>query len=64
MRRYQKAVPERNKQAEAHRGFTESMDAKDVASWTAMCEAWEADVFPKTVKNPYHIETAGEYQFV
>ncbi|KDR65173.1 hypothetical protein GALMADRAFT_82182, partial [Galerina marginata CBS 339.88] len=56
MRRYRAAVPERNKQIEAHRGFTASLDSDDVAKWTMMCEDWESDVFPKTVANPYHVK--------
>ncbi|PPR05757.1 hypothetical protein CVT26_008661 [Gymnopilus dilepis] len=58
MRRYQKALPERNKQKEAHRGFTAPLDAKDVSAWKTMCEKWEADTFLKSVKNPYHVESS------
>jgi len=57
MQRYRKAVPERNQQVEAHRGFTASMDPVDVALWTNMCENWENDVFPKTAENPYHVKS-------
>jgi hypothetical protein len=38
MRRYRMAVPERNRQVEAHRGFTASLDDSDVAEWMKMCE--------------------------
>jgi len=27
-----------------------------------MCEAWDADIIPKKVPNPYHTEGLGEYQ--
>ncbi|PPR02922.1 hypothetical protein CVT26_009777 [Gymnopilus dilepis] len=58
-RRYRKAVPERNRQTEAHRGFTASLDAKDVDVWTKMCEEWEAAPFPRAdIASPYHVEGA------
>ncbi|KDR66325.1 hypothetical protein GALMADRAFT_1156932 [Galerina marginata CBS 339.88] len=56
MRRYKKALPERNRQVEAHCGFTASLDAADVEKWTAMCDAWESDSFPKSVPNPYEVK--------
>ena len=60
MNRYRKAVPERNKQVEAHRGFTASINPDDIKQWTGMCERWEAAEFPKNnVDNPYHIESTG-----
>ncbi|PPQ82081.1 hypothetical protein CVT26_003681 [Gymnopilus dilepis] len=56
MRKYQRAVPERNRQTEAHRGFTESIDSADVAKWTQMCERWERAEFPRDkVESPYHV---------
>ena len=61
MRRYQKAIPERNKQVEAHQGFTASIDPQDVATWKKMCRKWEADVFPKSVPNPYHVESSSKF---
>ena len=61
MRRYQKALPERNKQAEAHRGFTASLNPKDVERWTKMCEQWGAEGFPRTMESPYSIEGASMY---
>lgn len=51
------AVPERNRQVEAHRGFTASLDDSDVAEWMKMCEEWEKAEYPrKEVENPYHIK--------
>jgi len=47
MQKYCKAVPEKNRQVEAHRGFTAAIDPVDIALWTTMCETWESDVFPK-----------------
>ncbi|KDR67155.1 hypothetical protein GALMADRAFT_80104 [Galerina marginata CBS 339.88] len=58
MRRYQKALPERNKQVEAHNGFTSSLNPDDVAEWTKMCEDWDRDEFPRSVENPYYVEGA------
>ncbi|PPQ73936.1 hypothetical protein CVT26_006557 [Gymnopilus dilepis] len=56
MRKYQKAVPERNRQTEAHRGFTESISPADVAKWTQMVEQWEQAVYPRDkLDNPYHV---------
>ena len=62
MKRYKKAVPERNKQSNAHDGFTASLNPTDVAKWESMCETWEADIFPKSVENPYHVATASKYK--
>lgn len=64
MKRYQKALPERNKQAEAHRGFTASLNPSDVAEWTQLCEEWESDVFPKDAKNPYYVEGKSKTYYV
>ncbi|PPR05742.1 hypothetical protein CVT26_008495 [Gymnopilus dilepis] len=56
MRRYQKALPERNRQAEAHRGFSESINPSDVAQWTKLCEDWENAAFPREkFESPYHV---------
>ena len=61
MRRYRKALPERNRQTEAHRGFTASLDPDDVAKWTEMCENWEEAVYPKKkVENPYHVKSVSK----
>ena len=61
-RRYRKAVPERNRQTEAHRGFTASLDAKDVDVWTKMCEEWEAAPFLRAdIASPYHVEGASKF---
>ncbi|PPQ82484.1 hypothetical protein CVT26_012847 [Gymnopilus dilepis] len=57
LRKYRGAVAERNIQAEGHRGLTDVLDSKMVASWERMCEEWENDqAFPKKSKNPYHID--------
>ncbi|KAH9480163.1 hypothetical protein JR316_0006761 [Psilocybe cubensis] len=56
LRRYRNAITERNIQTEGHRGLTRSLQKEHkekVEQWEAMCEAWEADTFPKTVPNPY-----------
>ncbi|PPQ97624.1 hypothetical protein CVT26_002547 [Gymnopilus dilepis] len=58
MRRYKKAIPERNKQTEAHRGFTASLQPQDVQAWEKMCEEWDAAVFPRQMESPYAIEAA------
>lgn len=53
IRRYKTAVSERNKQAEAHRGFTESLPPGLIDEWEQMCVDWDTDGFPKTVPSPY-----------
>ncbi|KDR70910.1 hypothetical protein GALMADRAFT_144380 [Galerina marginata CBS 339.88] len=58
MRRYKRAVADRNIQAEGHRGLTESLDADLVASWEELCVEWEADTFPKTKTNPYQTDNS------
>jgi hypothetical protein len=52
-RRYKAAVAERNIQREGHRRLTASLDDRLVATWEAMCVAWEKDVFPKMKASPY-----------
>ncbi|KAF8190121.1 hypothetical protein BJ912DRAFT_850355, partial [Pholiota molesta] len=59
MRRYKAAVAERNRQVEAHRGFTESLPIPMVANWEKISAAWDADRFPKSAPNPFSIEGAG-----
>jgi len=44
-----------NIQAEGHHGLTDSLDPDLVNKWERMCVDWEEDNFPKTKKNPYHI---------
>ncbi|PPQ76635.1 hypothetical protein CVT26_012761 [Gymnopilus dilepis] len=57
LRRFRKAVPERNRQTEAHRGFSASIELGQVAEWTQMCVEWEMAAYPKDkVDNPYHVE--------
>jgi len=53
MRKYRRALAERNIQTEAHRGLTSSLSSKLVAKWEAVCVNWENDGFPRTKKNPY-----------
>ena len=62
MRRYKKAIPERNKQTEAHRGFTASLQPQDVQAWEKMCEEWDAAVFPRQMESPYAIEAASKWR--
>ncbi|KAF9522825.1 hypothetical protein CPB83DRAFT_887328 [Crepidotus variabilis] len=50
------AGTERNRQTEAHRGFTESLSTKIVKEWEESCRKWDSDTVPKTVENPYKIE--------
>lgn len=58
IRKYKAAVIERNRQVEAHRGFTESLPEHLVEEWGNMCAVWEEDGFPKTKPNPYEIKGA------
>lgn len=62
IRRYRAAVADRNKQLEAHRGLTASLKATPglAESWDRMCEAWDADCFPKQLPNPFHVPSDGE----
>ncbi|KAF9470579.1 hypothetical protein BDN70DRAFT_777251, partial [Pholiota conissans] len=62
IRRYKSAVMERNKQVEAHRGFTESLPERLVAEWEAMCAAWDVDKVPKSAPNPYVVASSGMTQ--
>jgi len=60
------ALADRNIQVEGHRGLTDSLDPDLVNKWEKMCVDWEEDNFPKTKKNPYHIDNVGAsicYQF-
>lgn len=60
MRRYKAAISDRNKQVEAHRGFTDSLPTETAEEWEAMCVQWDADGFPKSQPNPYVVDGAGE----
>lgn len=53
MKKYRRALVERNIQVEAHRGLTSSLSSELVTKWEAMCVDWENDGFPRTKKNPY-----------
>lgn len=61
LRKYKAAISERNKQTEAHRGFTASLPKDIVATWEKMCVEWNADSFPKTAPNPYKTESASKF---
>ncbi|KAF8868211.1 hypothetical protein CPB84DRAFT_1697097, partial [Gymnopilus junonius] len=54
--RYKAAVAQRNLQQEGHRSFMQSLDPGLVEKWENMCQAWEADGFPKKIANPYHLD--------
>jgi hypothetical protein len=56
MRRYKAAISERNRQTEAHRGFTESLPSPMVATWEQVCAAWDVDRFPKSSPNPFAVD--------
>ncbi len=56
MRKYKAALAERNIQVEGHRGLTSCLNTKLVASWEAMCVAWEVEGLPKKVPNPYETD--------
>ncbi|PPQ99613.1 hypothetical protein CVT26_009184, partial [Gymnopilus dilepis] len=45
-------------QQEGHRGLTASLEASTVAKWEKLCQVWEAEIFPKKSRNPYHTEDA------
>ncbi|SJL06992.1 uncharacterized protein ARMOST_10334 [Armillaria ostoyae] len=56
-KRYKVAITERNQQEEAHRGFTQSLPPDMVSEWDDLCAAWEADKVPKTVLNPFCVQS-------
>ncbi|KAF8201853.1 hypothetical protein BJ912DRAFT_1054145 [Pholiota molesta] len=56
IRRYKSAIMERNKQVEAHRGFTASLPEDLVTEWELLCAAWDLDSVPKSQPNPYSVE--------
>lgn len=60
-RKYRAAVAERNLQVEAHRGLTESVNAKLTNAWDKVCQLWDDAPYPKTVQNPYEAEEVGEF---
>ncbi|KAF9471428.1 hypothetical protein BDN70DRAFT_820006, partial [Pholiota conissans] len=49
------SMAERNRQVEAHRGFTDSLPPAMVAEWEQMCVVWDANKYPKTAPNPFTI---------
>lgn len=57
-RKLRAAVANRNIQVEAHRGLTEGLDPGTVASWEAVCVAWEKSGFPRKGPNPYQADVA------
>ena len=61
LHRYKSAVSDRNLQKEAHRGISASFEDKVLKVWTSMCIAWEADGFPKSAPNPFHVTETGKY---
>lgn len=60
LRKHKAAVVERNKQTEAHRGFTNSLPKGLVDGWDLMCVEWEQDSFPRTKPCPFMTEGASE----
>lgn len=61
MKRYKAAVSERNRQTEAHRGFTMLLPEAVVGKWEDLCIEWDASSFPKEELNPYKVDGAGEF---
>ena len=61
LRRYRAAVSDRNAQEEAHRGISTSLEPHVIAEWTALCVAWDADGFPKSATNPFHVVDTGKF---
>ncbi|KAH9476140.1 hypothetical protein JR316_0011711 [Psilocybe cubensis] len=59
LKRYRRAVADRNAQVEGHRGLTESVKKENpqlIDVWEKMCIEWELDKFPKDKKkNPYYM---------
>lgn len=63
LRKYEAALADRNKQQEAHRGFSNSMPPDVIASWELMCSVWDADGFPKSLPNPFQTIDSSECRF-
>lgn len=61
LRKYEAALADRNKQQEAHRGFSNSLPLDATASWELMCSAWDADSFPKSLPNPFQTIDSSKY---
>ncbi|PPQ76849.1 hypothetical protein CVT24_010586 [Panaeolus cyanescens] len=59
LRRYRAALADRNQQTEAHKGLTSSINPVTVEKWESSCKAWDSDQYPKTVENPYKVDTEG-----
>lgn len=59
-KRYREAVKDRNRQEEAHRGFTASLEHdQQLEDWEAICARWEGEGHPRedpSVINPFAIE--------
>ncbi|KAF9522751.1 hypothetical protein CPB83DRAFT_871878 [Crepidotus variabilis] len=53
--RYIAAIIERNRQVEAHRGFTNSLSTEVIKEWEEICSEWDNEDVPKTCLNPYKI---------
>jgi len=66
MRKYKRAIADRNIQVEAHRGLTEATGKEVTDEWEAMCVLWEKTPYPKykTVEDPYEVKNTGEYFIV
>lgn len=54
-------MSDRNRQTEAHRGFSSTLPPDLVEAWELACTLWDADGFPKTVPNPFQTAEAGAY---
>ena len=61
IRKYRAAVSNRNEQLEAHRGLTVTLKPNLTMPWAEMCEAWDADSFPKQAPNPFMVINDGEF---
>jgi hypothetical protein len=62
-RKYNLAIPERNRHTEAHRGFTATLPPEDVAEWTKVAELWDEDRgYPKMAENPFEVVGIGAFQ--
>lgn len=63
LRKYKAALAERNRQTEAHRGFTENIPTQLVKEWEQICVAWDSECYPKNghAENPYQVKSMSEF---
>lgn len=60
------AVKDRNRQQDAHTGFTAGLEGEKISEWETVCCLWEEAVHPREdegLVNPYAVENECESHF-